>query len=170
MNSAIFQQIWNIAFPLISLDQSTFISEGLQLSNLSCASPLIKQSLSTASFKSLSVQQVAGPLIKNKNSELTISDSVIQDITHDNALYSSFTLQTTVLSINNLTITNVTSQATQSNPIFSVTGSTASINAMNASLFSVQFFSFNGVGVTVTDSYFGDATNVQTTGLVMSLS
>lgn len=31
VNSAIFQQIWNIAYPLISLDQSTFISDGLVL-------------------------------------------------------------------------------------------------------------------------------------------
>ena len=67
-------------------------------------------------------------------------------------------------------MTNVSSPATQNNPIFSVTGSTASIEAMRVSGFSVQFFSFAGVGVTVKDSYFGEATNTQTTGLAMSLS
>ena len=118
--SAVFQLIWNIAYPLISLDQSTFVAEGLQLQNLSCSYPLIKQSLSTVDFTELTVQQVTGPLITNKNSELSFTNSIVQNITHNSNAYSLFTLQTTVFNVDNLTVANIISYSNQTNPIFSV--------------------------------------------------
>lgn len=96
------------------------MAKGLQLQNLSCSYPLIKQSLSTVDFTELTVQQVTGPLITNKNSELSFTNSIVQNITHNSNAYSLFTLQTTVFNVDNLTVANIISYSNQTNPIFSV--------------------------------------------------
>jgi hypothetical protein len=55
---------------------------------------------------------IVGPLISSKNSELTVSDSTIQNATHSSATYPLVTLQNTAFHVIGLDVVDIKSTST----------------------------------------------------------
>lgn len=93
INDFAYTDTHNISQAIINLEQSKMNGKGFYLSNLTTKFPLIEiASQSVVNIGRFYSQNISGPILFSKQSDITFFQSFISQIKHNSKIYSLFTV------------------------------------------------------------------------------